>query len=72
MGIETLIWLFLVAFMIHEFEEIIYLTPWTKKNLNKILDRAPNFFNDWMKKIWCSLYSYFYVFNFSGMNYLLV
>ncbi|WP_425425442.1 HXXEE domain-containing protein [endosymbiont 'TC1' of Trimyema compressum] len=32
MGIETIIWLFLVAFMIHEFEEIICLTTWTKKS----------------------------------------
>ena len=49
MGIETIIWLFLVAFMIHEFEEIIYLTTWTKKNLNKILERTPKSFHKMVK-----------------------
>lgn len=31
-GIHSLIWLFLVAFMLHDFEEIIRIEPWFRKH----------------------------------------
>lgn len=47
MKIETVIWLFPIAFMIHDFEEIIFLESWITKNesyLKKKLPRAANKF----------------------------
>jgi hypothetical protein len=38
---DTLIWLFPVIFMIHEFEEIIFIHWWVKKNKEHILNRYP-------------------------------
>lgn len=38
-----LIWTFIVAFMVHEFEEIIFLVPWVRKNRENILKTAPKF-----------------------------
>lgn len=32
MQLDTLLWLFPVIFMIHEFEEIIFLKPWWRRN----------------------------------------
>lgn len=36
MTIETTMWLFLAVFTLHEFEEIIMLDAWTKRNGNKM------------------------------------
>ena len=41
MTIETLIWLFPIVFMIHEFEEIIFMKSWIKKNTPIIEKRFP-------------------------------
>jgi hypothetical protein len=38
---RTLIWLFPVAFMLHDFEEIILGEPWLKKNADDVLARLP-------------------------------
>jgi hypothetical protein len=38
---EILIWLFPIVFMIHEFEEIIFMRWWVKKNKEQILNKYP-------------------------------
>jgi hypothetical protein len=38
---EILIWLFPIVFMIHEFEEIIFMRWWVKKNKEYILNKYP-------------------------------
>lgn len=38
---ETLIWLFPIVFMIHEFEEIIFMRWWVDKNKEHILFKYP-------------------------------
>ncbi|MEB3101349.1 HXXEE domain-containing protein [Ferviditalea candida] len=40
-SVNSLIWLFLVVFMIHDFEEIIFVEPWIKKNFNQIINKVP-------------------------------
>ena len=37
--IYKLIWLFPIAFILHDFEEIIFFEPWLKKNAGGITDR---------------------------------
>lgn len=39
--IETLIWLFLVVFMLHDFEEIILVEYWMKRNKGKLNKVVP-------------------------------
>lgn len=39
--IQTLIWFFLVAFLLHDLEEIILVEPWIKKNKNKVISKIP-------------------------------
>jgi len=41
MKLETLIWLFPIAFMLHEFEEILFMKPWIKRNKSTIAARFP-------------------------------
>jgi hypothetical protein len=45
--INTLIWLFPVAFMLHDFEELIFFEPWLKKNASvvtgKLRGKVPGF-----------------------------
>jgi hypothetical protein len=38
---EILIWLFPIVFMIHEFEEIIFMRWWVRKNKEQILNKYP-------------------------------
>ncbi|MBB6452680.1 hypothetical protein HNQ94_001126 [Salirhabdus euzebyi] len=40
--LHTLIWLFPVMFIFHDFEEIILVEGWIKKNKSKIKDKLPN------------------------------
>lgn len=42
--INSLMWLFLAAFMIHEFEEIIFVESWMKKNYQRIHKLVPSSF----------------------------
>jgi len=42
MKIETLMWLLPIAFMIHDFEEIIMMKPWAAKNSVEIQRRFPS------------------------------
>jgi len=41
-SIGTLIWLFPISFLIHDFEEIIFVDSWFKKYYAKFLPRVPN------------------------------
>jgi hypothetical protein len=46
LDIVTLIWLFPIAFMLHDFEELIFFEPWLKKNASVITglkERLPAF-----------------------------
>lgn len=43
-SIHSLIWLFLVAFMLHDFEEIIRIEAWFKRHYNEIQKKAPRSF----------------------------
>jgi hypothetical protein len=38
---EIIIWLFPIIFMIHEFEEIIFMRWWLGKNKESILTKYP-------------------------------
>lgn len=49
-GTHTLIWLFPVAFMLHDFEEIILSEPWLRKNADEIMERIGNRVPDFMAK----------------------
>jgi hypothetical protein len=40
---ETVIWLFPVVFMLHDFEEIIMMAPWIRKNYPELVRRWPRF-----------------------------
>lgn len=40
-SIQSLIWLFLVAFMLHDFEEIIRMEAWYEKHFEEIQKRVP-------------------------------
>jgi hypothetical protein len=40
-SITSLIWLFLAAFMLHDFEEIIRIEPWFRKHADDVLTRIP-------------------------------
>lgn len=40
--ITILIWLFPIAFMLHDFEELILFEPWLKKNAGIIIERVKN------------------------------
>ncbi|PLR91973.1 HXXEE domain-containing protein [Bacillus sp. T33-2] len=41
-GLETLLWLFPITFLIHDFEEIIFVEAWFRKNYTKVQPRVPN------------------------------
>jgi hypothetical protein len=42
---HSLIWLFLAAFMLHDFEEIIRIDPWFQKNTHTVLEKLPQHFH---------------------------
>ena len=42
LDIYKLIWLFPIAFILHDFEELILFEPWWKKNASVIMDRIKN------------------------------
>ncbi|MGP0583573.1 HXXEE domain-containing protein [Paenibacillus timonensis] len=41
LSISSLVWLFLVAFVIHDMEEIIWVGPWAKRNRQKAVAAVP-------------------------------
>ena len=43
MKLDTMMWLLLVIFMFHEFEEIIMMKPWITMNINNLRQRFPVF-----------------------------
>jgi len=40
-SIQSLIWLFLAMFMLHDFEEIIRIEPWFRKHYDELLKKVP-------------------------------
>ncbi|MFC7680733.1 HXXEE domain-containing protein [Paenibacillus sp. GCM10028914] len=40
-SIQTLVWLFIVVFVLHDLEEIIWVESWIKKNKNKVIHKVP-------------------------------
>ncbi|WP_178024672.1 HXXEE domain-containing protein [uncultured Paenibacillus sp.] len=40
-SVTSLVWLFLVAFVIHDMEEIIWVGPWAKRNRHKVAVAVP-------------------------------
>lgn len=41
MTTQTLVWLFIVIFVIHDLEEIIWVEPWIKKNGKQVITKLP-------------------------------
>lgn len=41
---ETLLWLFPIMFLLHDFEEILFVELWFKKNYGKASKKVPKFF----------------------------
>lgn len=50
-SIESLSWLFLAVFMIHDLEEIIWIEPWFKKNYTKVSHTIPGTFQSLLKSM---------------------
>jgi len=44
-SVNSLIWLFLAAFMLHDFEEIIRIEPWWQKHRESIFKKVPKKFH---------------------------
>lgn len=42
MTIQTLVWLFIVVFLLHDLEEIIYVESWIKRNRNHVIGKVPS------------------------------
>ncbi|CAG7638750.1 HXXEE domain-containing protein [Paenibacillus allorhizosphaerae] len=40
-SLNSLIWLYLAAFMLHDFEEIIRIEPWFRKNVDVVYGKVP-------------------------------
>lgn len=41
LSVTSLVWLFLVSFVIHDMEEIIWVGPWSKRNRHKVAVAVP-------------------------------
>jgi len=41
MTIQTLVWLFIVVFLLHDLEEIIFVESFIKKNRNQVIGKVP-------------------------------
>lgn len=41
MTIQSLVWLFIVVFVIHDLEEIIWVESWIKKNRKLVMNKVP-------------------------------
>lgn len=50
-SINSLMWLFLAAFMIHDFEEIIFVESWMKKNYERIHKLVPDALGNLLKEM---------------------
>lgn len=44
MSTQTLVWLFIVVFVLHDLEEIIWVEAWIKKNKSHVIHAVPNRF----------------------------
>lgn len=45
-SLATLMWLFPITFMIHDFEEILFVERWFKKNYSTTIHKIPDFFKE--------------------------
>lgn len=43
-SVISLVWLFLSFFMVHDFEEIIYIESWVRKRYDHVYSRLPSFY----------------------------
>jgi hypothetical protein len=50
-SLVTLLWLFPVTFLLHDFEEIIFAESWFNKNYNKSLPKVPNHMKETFKEL---------------------
>lgn len=41
MSVQSLVWLFIVIFILHDLEEIIWVETWIKKNRNDVINKIP-------------------------------
>jgi len=51
MTIQTLIWLFIVIFVLHDLEEIIWVEVWAKKNKNHVIKKVPPWLGNRLNKM---------------------
>lgn len=50
-NLSTIVWLFPIVFMLHEFEEIIFFKYWIKRNKGYLLKRFPKLASRFMPRI---------------------
>ncbi|HZH61999.1 MAG TPA: HXXEE domain-containing protein [Metabacillus sp.] len=50
-SLATLLWLFPIAFLLHDFEEILFVEYWFKKNYSNASQKVPGFFKKTFHKI---------------------
>lgn len=50
-SLATLLWLFPITFLLHDFEEILFVELWFKKNYSKASQKVPGFFKKTFHKM---------------------
>jgi hypothetical protein len=50
-SLVTLLWLFPITFIIHDFEEIIFVESWFKKNYTKLQPKVPHHMKEMFEKL---------------------
>lgn len=50
-SIQSLIWLFIVIFVLHDLEEIIWVESWTKKNRKQVVNKVPTGIKNQLNKM---------------------
>ncbi|HEY2491820.1 MAG TPA: HXXEE domain-containing protein [Paenibacillus sp.] len=48
---QSLVWLFMVVFILHDLEEIIWVEAWIKKNRNQVINNVPTRIRNQLDKI---------------------
>lgn len=51
MSTQTLVWLFIVVFVLHDLEEIIWVEAWIKKNISHVIHTVPKRFKKPLNKM---------------------
>jgi len=49
MDLLTVLWLFPIVFMFHDFEEILTVKKWTRSNRQKVASLIPKWFPQWLE-----------------------